>query len=285
MKKSLLILPVFLSLFFAQKTNAQTIPNADFETWTNGVPNGWGTYFPTVAVTQSSDKQSGTYSVKMETDPNFGVSILSLNNGNMVASNTCSSFLNGYIKASLSANDTFQVAAYFTRNSDQAEAGGEDVTSLSRSTWTPFHITINKLPGYIPDSFAIIFFLNPDISSTSSYVMIDNLSFSNTAIGTELGTQMAVGIKNVSKQNINSSLYPNPANGNAEINFTLVSASHINIKIYDIAGRCVKSVINESRNSGAQKVLLNTDDIQNGIYFYTITGDRFTETKKFVVSK
>ena len=57
------------------------------------------------------------------------------------------------------------------------------------------------------------------------------------------------------------------------------------IKIYDIAGRCVKSVINESRNSGAQKVLLNTEDIQNGIYFYTITGDRFTETKKFVVSK
>ena len=50
-------------------------------------------------------------------------------------------------------------------------------------------------------------------------------------------------------------------------------------------GKCVKTVMNENRTSGIQKVMVNTEDIQNGVYFYTISGEGFSETKKFIVSK
>ena len=279
MKKSVLILLLFIVL----KTTAQTIPNADFENWTAGVPNGWGTYFPTIAVTQSNDKQNGLSSVKFTMDQTFGVSILATNNGNLLATNTISTFLNGYIKASLNATDSFLAEAYYIRNSDQVEAGGADVTILSRSVWTPFHITLLKPTGFTPDSFGIVFAFNA--ISSSSYVMIDNLAFSNTAIGNELGSSISVGIKNISKQTINSSIYPNPANGNAEIDFSLTSSSSINIKIYDVTGRLINTVLNEMRSSGVQKIQVNTEGLQNGIYFYTITGDGFNETKKFVVNR
>ena len=230
MKRKLFTLAVLAFGFNTFLANAQTIPNADFESWTAGLPDGWSTLFPTGAVSQSTDKQNGSSAVKLAIDPMFGISILATNNSNMLASHAVSNYLNGYIKASLSANDTFLFEAYYTRNSDGMSLGGFDVTSLSRATWTPFHVTITKPAGYIPDSFAIAFMLNPDAASTSSYVMIDNLSFSNTPIGTELGSQMAVGVNNIIKQNINSSLYPNPTSGNAEINFKLTTTSNVTIK-------------------------------------------------------
>lgn len=261
------------------KTNAQTIPNPNFELWTNGSPNGWmGT-----GISQSSDFQTGASSVKFTLDTTFGMSFLILNVGNMLATGTVSTYLNGYIKANLSVSDSFVAEVAYKRNSDQAEAAGVDVTSISRSAWTPFHVTVIKPSGFTTDSFGIAFVFNA--ISSSSWVLIDNISLSNTAIGNELGASLYSGIKNISKQNINSSIYPNPTNGNAEIDFLLTSSSNINIKIYDVTGRCVKTILNEKKSEGGQKITLNATELRNGIYFYTITGDGFSETKKFVINK
>jgi hypothetical protein len=115
--------------------------------------------------------------------------------------------------------------------------------------------------------------------------MIDNLSLSNTSIGNELGTARYNGIKTISNQNFHSTFFPNPTNGSSEINFSLISTSNINVKIYDVTGRCVKTIFDEKMNSGDQKIKLNVEELMNGVYFYTITGDVFFETKKFIISK
>ena len=55
MKRKLFTLAVLALGFNTFLANAQTIPNADFESWTAGLPDGWSTLFPTGAVSQSTD--------------------------------------------------------------------------------------------------------------------------------------------------------------------------------------------------------------------------------------
>ena len=270
---------IFAATHFAK---AQTIPNGDFENWTSGVPDGWSILLPTASVVQSTDKQKGVYSVKFAMNQSFERSVLATN-GYMLATHTFSYFLNGYIKANLIKGESFIANVFYVRNSDQSHTGGSESTGLSRTSWTPFHVSLYKPVGFTPDSFEVFFVF--DGSSSLSYVMIDNLNLSNTAIGDELGTSSYFGIESVLKQTIHSSFYPNPTKGNAEIEFSLISSTNINIKIYDVTGRLINTVLNEMRNSGNQNVKINLENIQNGIYFYTITGNGFSETKKFVVNR
>jgi len=275
MKKFVLLLCLFALL----KTNAQTIPNPSFEKWTAGMPNGWVIFDPAADITQSTDHYSGNYSIKLSPSDPTSLDLLYFP---FLNSNTISHYLNGYIKTNLVASDSFILDAYFIRNSDQKKVQGYETTHTSRTNWTPFHLTINIPANFTPDKYGVSFTV---MGSTSSYVLIDSLFFSNTPIGNEFGVPVLSGIANVSNQTIKSSIFPNPANGSAEIRFALTSSSNIAINIYDVTGRLIKAVLNEKKFVGVQQIQVNTSDLQNGIYFYTIFGDGFNETKKFSVSR
>ncbi len=275
---SMLCISFFATTFFAK---AQTIPNGDFENWdTSGKywPRDW--FVPVDpfggTVISSTDHVSGDFSVRINGtykphQLDAGISLFK-NNSKLTYTNIVSKYLIGYMKYQYEGLIRFQV--HYIRNSDNKEVIGFDSSYVyENNSWIPFHVSILIPQNYIPDSFGI------DIIVNGGIVLIDNLSFSNTPIGNE------VGISSKELSSINSSLYPNPTNGNAEIDFSLTSSSNINIKIYDLTGRLVKTVLNEKRFSGVQKVQLNLEELQNGIYFYTITGDGFSETKKFIVSK
>ncbi|MFI5222146.1 MAG: T9SS type A sorting domain-containing protein [Bacteroidia bacterium] len=266
--------------------NGQTIPNADFENWTNGNPNGWSALFnmPPIltTVTQSSDKYSGNSSVKFSPFSYSGYTYLSmLSTTTGIATNSKPAYLNGYIKANISASDSFIVETYFTSNLGGAGGAAYDLTNTSRATWTPFHVTIIYQPGGTVDSANIIMYL---IGSTTSAVYIDALSFSNTPIGNELGTT-PTGVKNISPASANSFVTPNPVDENSQISFFLSSNSTVTISLYDVTGRFIKTVLNDTFTAGVHEVPFNTDDLRIGIYFYTLSGDGISETKKFVVNK
>jgi hypothetical protein len=289
MRKTLLTLILLATGSMIMNASAQTIPNAGFETWSGGLPTGWYDYGMSQAginaVLQSSDAYAGTSSVKLATVTYMGSTvsgILITNNGNFLPTTLKPAYLNGYIKSNLASTDTFIVAGIFNNNSN-ANAGGSNLTHATFSTWTPFHITLSYPPGFTPDSFGVALLLNA--TATSSYVMIDNLSFSSSPIGSELGTRMALGTQTINRQTVNSSLYPNPATTSAAINFTLTLPTAVSVNVYDITGRLVKNVLHENRTAGNQQVQINTEDLQNGIYFYTISGNGFSETKKFVIVK
>lgn len=78
--------------------------------------------------------------------------------------------------------------------------------------------------------------------------------------------------------------YPNPFNPNTVISYELQVASYINIKVYDILGNEVKSLINKKMNSGNYKVEFDGNSLPSGIYFYTLiaNGNRI-DTKKMIL--
>ncbi|MEI7485498.1 MAG: T9SS type A sorting domain-containing protein, partial [Ignavibacteriota bacterium] len=83
--------------------------------------------------------------------------------------------------------------------------------------------------------------------------------------------------------------YPNPFNPTTKIDFELPFDSKVNIALYDMTGREVKTLVNESRTAGYYTVQFNALDLSSGTYFYRIitkSADKdFVATKKMVLIK
>jgi len=79
--------------------------------------------------------------------------------------------------------------------------------------------------------------------------------------------------------------YPNPFNPSTRINFDILKQGKVLIKVYDILGREVKTLINDFRAPGKYAVDFNGDDLPSGIYFYKLVSEEFTAVKKMVLLK
>ncbi|MFA7359511.1 MAG: T9SS type A sorting domain-containing protein [Candidatus Kapaibacterium sp.] len=83
--------------------------------------------------------------------------------------------------------------------------------------------------------------------------------------------------------------YPNPFNPTTKIDFSLPLDAKVSIKLYDITGREVKTLVNESRTAGYYTVQFNASDLSSGTYFYRImtksSSADYIMTKKMVLVK
>lgn len=79
--------------------------------------------------------------------------------------------------------------------------------------------------------------------------------------------------------------YPNPFNPTTKITFALPFKSFITLKVYDLLGREIETLVNTSLNVGKYDVVFNASNLASGVYFYRIESERFSETKKMIVLK
>lgn len=79
--------------------------------------------------------------------------------------------------------------------------------------------------------------------------------------------------------------YPNPFNPATVISFSLPQKSNVTVKIYDILGNEVRTLINETKDAGKHSVNFNATSLSSGVYFYSIKAGNFTETKKMTLIK
>ncbi len=80
--------------------------------------------------------------------------------------------------------------------------------------------------------------------------------------------------------------YPNPFNPNTTISFSLVDMEFVSLKIYDILGREIKTLINnEEMESGFYEIDFDATNLNSGIYFYKLTTNNFSEMKKMILIK
>jgi photosystem II stability/assembly factor-like uncharacterized protein len=79
--------------------------------------------------------------------------------------------------------------------------------------------------------------------------------------------------------------YPNPFNPSTKINFTVPKQDYVTIKVYDITGSEVTTLVNKEMNPGSYIIDFNAEKLTSGIYFYRITAGEFSETKKMQVLK
>lgn len=79
--------------------------------------------------------------------------------------------------------------------------------------------------------------------------------------------------------------YPNPFNPTTTINYSIPKASFVTIKVYDLLGKEVATLVNEVKSIGNYNVEFNASILTSGIYFYRMKAGSFVETKKLILLK
>jgi hypothetical protein len=79
--------------------------------------------------------------------------------------------------------------------------------------------------------------------------------------------------------------YPNPFNPETNIEFTVPKSSMVKIIIYNLLGKEIEILVNESLNAGIYKVIWNASDCPSGIYFYKFESAGIVESKKMILIK
>jgi photosystem II stability/assembly factor-like uncharacterized protein len=139
--------------------------------------------------------------------------------------------------------------------------------------------------------------LSPTINDLQSVYMFDeNVAVACGAIGTVLWTEnFGVGVQQISSQ-VPSNFklhqnYPNPFNPSTRINFEILNAGFVQIKIFDIAGREIETLANQNFSPGEYVADWNAKNSPTGVYLYTLnffspSGEKkFTSTKKMMLVK
>jgi len=218
--------------------------------------------------------------------PNIGISADSnvLFSGFMVASAFTGgsvdtlSFFDGYVTASGDGGLTWKTPVKITPDSPR-----RDWTYTSISPWNDddsnnwyanLLIQSDSIPGSFVNhtvngqSLAQLMFVRVEVSKDSIIVSVKNIS---NEIPEEYSLQ----------QN-----YPNPFNPSTTIRFSIPNTSNVTLKIYNINGQEIATLVNnEVVSAGIKEIDFNAVNLSSGIYFYTFKADDFVDVKKMVLVK
>jgi glucose/arabinose dehydrogenase len=79
--------------------------------------------------------------------------------------------------------------------------------------------------------------------------------------------------------------FPNPFNPVTTIKYSVPKQDFVTIQIFDMLGREISTLVNESKQAGNYEVIWNADSYPSGVYFYRLTAGDYTEEKKMVLIK
>jgi hypothetical protein len=79
--------------------------------------------------------------------------------------------------------------------------------------------------------------------------------------------------------------YPNPFNPSTNFRFTVAKAQMVSMRIYDVLGREVETLVHEQMNPGTYTVQWNAMHVSSGVYFYRLQSGDFVQTMKLMLMK
>jgi hypothetical protein len=95
-------------------------------------------------------------------------------------------------------------------------------------------------------------------------------------------------VEDVSLKNYDYELYqnyPNPFNPTTTIRFTIPHRSNVTLKVYDMLGKEIATLVDEDKEPGGYSVNFDASGLPSGVYFYRIRAGEFNQTKKMVLMK
>jgi hypothetical protein len=98
----------------------------------------------------------------------------------------------------------------------------------------------------------------------------------------------AVGINNDVNTEFSYQLdqnYPNPFNPTTQIKYTLAEKSNVTLKVFDMLGREVTTLVNGTQSAGTHSIDFNASNLASGLYIYKIQAGNFTQSKKMMLLK
>jgi hypothetical protein len=155
--------------------------------------------------------------------------------------------------------------------------GGVDVSTDNGATWTM--ASTSEFPTTI----------------ISALVVSDTNLYAGTSIDPPIGvfrrplSQMVTGIGeegNTTPRDYSlSQNYPNPFNPSTVIRYQLPANAFVTLKVYDILGREVRTLVDERQNAGIHSVTFSASGLTSGVYFYRIETGTYHDAKKLLLLK
>ncbi|MCI0448522.1 MAG: T9SS type A sorting domain-containing protein [Chlorobi bacterium] len=102
------------------------------------------------------------------------------------------------------------------------------------------------------------------------------LAFEEDASGTEINTPNKFSLQ----QN-----YPNPFNPSTVIEYSIANSSHVELKVYDLLGKEVQTLVSGFQNPGSHSVTFNAINLSSGVYFYRLNAGSFNNIKRMILVK
>ncbi|MCK9424466.1 MAG: metallophosphoesterase [Ignavibacteriaceae bacterium] len=112
-----------------------------------------------------------------------------------------------------------------------------------------------------------------------------NLKWSDWSNVTSFNTLSGVRDYNIPTVYALEQNFPNPFNPTTKINYQLPKNSFVTLKIFDVLGNEISTLVNEEHVAGNYQVFFNGSNLSSGVYFYKIQAGDFVETKKLILMK
>lgn len=128
------------------------------------------------------------------------------------------------------------------------------------------------------------FFYELQVDGLYNYECVPHSPFMNGTINVA-PTNINLISQQVPKSFKLSQNYPNPFNPSTSIKFSLPNSSFTTLKVYNLVGQEIVTLVNENLNAGTYEATLNGANLTSGIYFYTINAVGYSETKKMMLIK
>lgn len=162
------------------------------------------------------------------------------------------------------------------------QPNGEPVYDAAQTNWVKEEI---NLTAYSSSQVKIRFRLRTDSGTTRDGWYLDDIGVFYYTIPTD--------VSNITEPLYDFSLeqnYPNPFNPSTKIKYSIpsvalsgVEESLVTLKVFDVLGNEVTTLVNEEKPSGEYEVVFDAAGLSSGIYFYKLQVGSFTETKKLVL--
>lgn len=147
------------------------------------------------------------------------------------------------------------------------DAGGNVVAVINSSSNNPFILTATSAGTYTVNAG----FKNPSLKYGTAAVVINISGIDEKFIGT-----------NPDRFQLYSN-YPNPFNPTTKIRYSIKETAHTSLKVYDITGTEIMTLVNEERPAGIYEVELDADNLASGTYIYKLQSGNFSQTKKMIL--
>ena len=264
------------------------IPNNSFEGWPPGWldPTDWWTSdTPTLdAVTMTLDASEGVRAVMMQViDDGNGSGhppFMSAGyNGQGFPVSQRHGSIRGYYKFFPLGIDVLDVRILMYLGNDYIGLGVSTITTGS-STYTEFNAPINYTTGDTPDwafIYTTVYDLNSGLGTIGSWALVDNLT-----LGGVTDVEQISGLpENFSLQQN----YPNPFNPSTLIEYSIPEQSFVDLKVYDILGNEVATLVNEEQSAGTYRADFTSDNLASGLYVAQLRAVSFSKTIKMSLMK
>ena len=127
--------------------------------------------------------------------------------------------------------------------------------------------------------FRLIFFRGNDSKLLDSmisneFVIVSSPNTSAQRIGENHSFQYALG-----------SIYPNPFNPTAQLQFSIPERTNIQLEVFDLLGRSVLKILDEERPEGSYQISFSVNTLASGTYLLRLVSGKFIQAQKFILTK